>query len=174
MVHHETGDDALSGDPPHLSEVQLRGFLGALVAALDTGKYEHILMVDVERHLEDGDLVAWLTEQLGEDGDFLLTSEAAADLGAKCLDLWHGYCGQEWRKWGIRRSGLCLLVAWGLTLLGDIDYWGRIQGQMRRERIPRDHRSSLCPGGVWSTQTARSDPISGEPGGGWRGGAALW
>jgi hypothetical protein len=108
-----------------LTEAQLRGFLGGIVAALDTWKYGHITVDDVEQHINVGDLVPYLAATLGNDADFsLLTPEACAELNAKYLHLWQGNYRREGRKWGIHRSGLCLLVAWGLTILGHFDSYG--------------------------------------------------
>jgi hypothetical protein len=66
-----------------------------------------------------------VSDQLGSDGDFLLTAAAVAELSAKYFDLWQAYRSQAWCKGGIQQSGLCLLIAWRLTILGDIEFWGR-------------------------------------------------
>jgi hypothetical protein len=108
-----------------LTEAGLRGFLGDLVAALDTWEYGYISIDDVERQIDAGDLVPYLASTLGTDADFsLLTPEACSELNAKYLDLWQGNYRREGRKWGIHKSGLCLLVAWGLTILGHFDLYG--------------------------------------------------
>jgi hypothetical protein len=123
-----------------LTEAGLRGFLGDLVAALDTWQYGHISIDDVERHIEAGDLVPYLAETLGTDADFsLLTLEARAELNAKYLDLWLANYHREGRKWGIHRSGLCLLVAWGLTILGHFDLYGSHGEKPAEPRSPNGH-----------------------------------
>lgn len=102
-----------------------RFFVSEIVGAIDTGKYQQIGMKEIEEHIESGDLIPFLGKTLGEDVDLsIVEADDASAINAKYLDLWLGNLNRE-RKWGIRNSGLCLLVAWGLSILGSFDTWAK-------------------------------------------------
>lgn len=81
--------------------------------AIDTGKYQGISIDEVEEHIDEGDLLPWLRERLGDDVDLSVPEdEDERELNERLKELLEGYRGQERRKWGVENSGLCLLIAW--------------------------------------------------------------
>ncbi len=88
-------------------------FIQNINMAIDTGKYQDIPIEEVENHIEEGDLLSWLRVRLNGDVDLSVpTNEDERDLVAKLQELLESYRSQERRKFGIKNSGLCLLVAW--------------------------------------------------------------
>lgn len=96
----------------------ITAFLFEMNAAIDTGRYADLSVEEVEDHIEDGDLLDFLRTRLGDDVDLsMIDDERATALTAWLFDILGGYKGRESRKWGVRNSGLCLLVAWAAELL---------------------------------------------------------
>jgi hypothetical protein len=108
----------------------LASFLHQLIAALDTGKYQHIPVAEVEAHIRAGDLFPYLVRTLGEDVDLSffdaegtgLPEDArarararAAAMNNRLLRIVDAFTGRE--QWGVQRSGLCLLLTYGVFML---------------------------------------------------------
>jgi hypothetical protein len=100
----------------------LTHFIMMVNSALDTGRYNTLSVADVEEHIQQGDLFSWLKMSLGRDIDLTLFDRS--DMADAASRLSHGlesirveHAGRERRKWGVERSGLCLLVAWGAELI---------------------------------------------------------
>ncbi|MDE0052761.1 MAG: hypothetical protein OXP28_05680 [Gammaproteobacteria bacterium] len=86
---------------------------------IDSGKYDDITISDVHEHIETGTVLRFITERAGTDVDLSLHFSAkAADQSfeqyyARYLRaIFYGSAGNERRKWGVEKRGLCLLVAW--------------------------------------------------------------
>lgn len=79
--------------------------------ALDSGKYQDVSMEDAREHIDAGDLVAWLHQRVpaAHLGD--LSEAHVAELQEGLARTQAAYRGIEW-KWGVKNSGLCLLIAW--------------------------------------------------------------
>lgn len=93
-------------------------FIGEMNAAIDTGKHQDISIEEVERHIENGDLIPYLKDRLKGDVDLSLYDAAlSVELNEKLVDILAAYKGQERRKWGVSNSGLCLLVAWTTEII---------------------------------------------------------
>jgi hypothetical protein len=84
-----------------------------LNAAIDTGKHNDVSVDDVKRAIQGGAVFDFLEQQLGTDIDLsLLDHDDRAELTREWLDLADAV--DEKRKMGVRRNGLCLLVAYVL------------------------------------------------------------
>ncbi len=94
-------------------------FIVSLNAAIDTGRHRDVSVREVEKHIEAGDLSSWLFDRLGRDWDlaFSLSSRSERELTQGLQEILKTYRGHERRKWGVARSGLCLLVAWTAELI---------------------------------------------------------
>jgi hypothetical protein len=126
--------------------IYLTHFILNLNAAIDTGKYQDISLAKVGEHIEKGDLLRWLKKRLGNDIDLSLLMPEE-DLGAPndiedktqwiknqvdhskraeiiedeliegLQSIYNVYGADGKRKWGVKNSGLCLLIAWATTLI---------------------------------------------------------
>lgn len=86
-------------------------------AAIDTGKYDDVPVREVTKHIESGDVVAWLKTRVPEMDLSLLRDQDEREYAVGLSDIYGGYAGQERRKWGIENRGLCLLIAWTNELI---------------------------------------------------------
>lgn len=85
---------------------------------IDSGKYANISIADVHAAIEQKRVLRLLKDRCGSDidlslhldsttyGDFEELYEAEMD------SIYGGYGGQERRKWGVEKSGLCMILAW--------------------------------------------------------------
>jgi hypothetical protein len=91
----------------------LTNFLFYMNGAIDNGNYRDITVREVEGQIEALNLLPWLEHRLGDAVDLgaFRDAEERADLNSKLLDVLGGVKGRERRKFGIRNSGLCLLIA---------------------------------------------------------------
>jgi hypothetical protein len=94
-------------------------FIYEVNMVLDRGEHQDISIADVEGHIEAGDLVPWLQARLSlaRIDLSLLLPDLAKELNDGMMDILGAYKGKERRKWGIERSGLCLLIAWTAELI---------------------------------------------------------
>ena len=89
-----------------------------LNSAIDTGNHRGITIEEVKQHIDDGDILEYLNTRLGNDIDLSLLLHP--DYGLRegraittaLQSLRGAYGGNEGRKWGVKNSGLCLMVAW--------------------------------------------------------------
>jgi hypothetical protein len=94
-----------------------------LTAVLDTGLYDAISIRDVHDHIKKGDVLTWISDLGGVDTDLSieLRTNTYGDFNAwyiDCMQRQHNaYSGDERRKWGIEKRGLCLLITWTAELL---------------------------------------------------------
>lgn len=81
-------------------------------AAIDSGKYQEVSISDIHKAIENSSFLKFLKTTFGKD---LLSSaydgfeEFYEDAIAR---IYHGYAGDERRKWGVQNQGLCLVIAW--------------------------------------------------------------
>lgn len=89
-----------------------------LNGAVDSGRYDHLDTTRVLKHVNDGDVFAFLATELGKDVEYAL---------AKLTDVHRHRLLRHWREFAkaydtsqfhVRRSGLALLVAYLLHLIG--------------------------------------------------------
>jgi hypothetical protein len=92
--------------------VKLTYIILELNAALDTGKYDDVPLLEASQHIDAGDLISWLKSRVPDVDLGLLTEEDANEYQAGLADIFGGYGGAERRKWGVERRALCLLIAW--------------------------------------------------------------
>src|SRR5690625_226938 len=80
---------------------------------------------DVHRHIENRDVLGWLEDEFPfgtENGlDFSLFKENHRNyIHDELISIHNGYVGRERRKWGIENNGLCLLISWSLSSIGNL------------------------------------------------------
>lgn len=96
---------------------------------IDTGKYDHITIQDIGRHLEDETIFEYLKEVTANDIDLSLLVADSPYPGFKDFyidymkSMYNAYSGNERRKWGIENKGLCLLLAWTNEIIQQGSGW---------------------------------------------------
>jgi hypothetical protein len=107
-----------------LSVYSLTCVLRDLNAALDSGKASDVTFAEVYTYLESGDLVEFLQDRLG--ADLSAVRPAVKDQNKYFLDAIKHVMnrGREGRVWGVRNSGICLLIAYTTEIIqqGLYDY----------------------------------------------------
>jgi hypothetical protein len=94
-----------------------------LNGAVDSGKYQHITTEMILRELQDGDIFAFLSRELGKDVDLTAWTDVERH---QLLEHWHTFAmGFEPYQFEVRRNGLALLVGYLLHLI-----------QIRHAKIP--------------------------------------
>ncbi len=85
---------------------------------LDTGKYNDISTEDVKNEIEKGTILRYLKDKAKGDIDLSLFLESDTYPNFEKLyceqlqSILEAYGGDERRKWGVEKLGLCLLIAW--------------------------------------------------------------
>jgi len=93
---------------------------------IDSGKYNDITIHEVHNAIKSKRLLRFIKERCGSDIDLgiHLESTAYGDFEnyyeEKIYQIYGGYAGDERRKWGVERLGLCLVLAW----TNEIIQWG--------------------------------------------------
>jgi len=95
-------------------------FLYEVNHLVDEGKFESLQVV--KQHMENKDVVEWLSNTYENDIDLSLFvgKEWAPLMNEKMYEFNSVHDGNEHRKWGISKNGLCLLVAWSAEMLLNI------------------------------------------------------
>jgi hypothetical protein len=89
-----------------------------LNGAADSSKYDHLDTTVVLKHVNDGDVFEFLRNELGNDVEYGL-SKLTDVHRHKLLHHWRMMAaGYETSQFHVRRSGLALLVAYLLHLIG--------------------------------------------------------
>ena len=89
-----------------------------LNGAIDSGKYDHLDTTVVLKHVNDGDVFEFLRTELGNDVEYGLAKLTDVHRH-KLLHRWRTMAeGDETSQFHVRRSGLALLVAYLLHLIG--------------------------------------------------------
>jgi len=91
-------------------------------AALDTGHHDAIGIREVKEHIQRGTVLRFLRDRCREDIDLsMLVDGSDRDFESwyesKLQEIDGGYAGQERRKWGVEKRGLCLLIAWTTEII---------------------------------------------------------
>jgi hypothetical protein len=97
-----------------------------LNALIDTGRYQGISIAEIHRAIEQKRALEFVKEKCGEDADMsmpLSTPDSLALYNEHLLSIFGGYAGNERRKWGVERSGLCLLLAWTNEIIQQGSGW---------------------------------------------------
>lgn len=104
---------------PDMKQLRLSSityFIFNINRASDTGRHNDIIVEETWEHIKSADLLDHLTKRLGSDADFsILQSRDQGDLlvqGLKALT-----STQVPEDWGIKRNGLCLLIAMATELI---------------------------------------------------------
>jgi len=85
---------------------------------IDSGKYNSISIDDIHEAIKKKRIIPYLREITSSDSDFSFYDKNGPY--SNFVEYYHeqmnqileGYAGQERRKWGVEKSGLCLLLAW--------------------------------------------------------------
>jgi len=88
-------------------------FISEVNSAVDSGKYQDITIAEIEKHIEKGDLLPWLSNRLADIVDLSLfdTEQKISELTLALNDIVGGYSGHYRKKFGIEKSVFCLLIA---------------------------------------------------------------
>lgn len=85
---------------------------------IDSRKYDDITINEVHNAIEGKRVLRFLKERAGKDIDLSihLDSNLYGDFESyyetQLESIYGGYAGRERRKWGVEKSGLCLILAW--------------------------------------------------------------
>jgi len=85
---------------------------------IDSGKYNHITIENVHTAIEQKRIIPYLKDTTLGDSDFSLYgsdgpySVFVEYYHEQMYQIYGGYAGNERRKWGVEKLGLCLLLAW--------------------------------------------------------------
>ncbi|MDE9462339.1 hypothetical protein [Xenorhabdus bovienii] len=92
-----------------------------LNSAIDSGKYNDITIDEVHDAIYQKKLLKFLKQSCGKDIDLSLHLDEhfrfEEDYEKRMNDLYSVYVGNESRKWGIKNSGLCLVLAWTCEII---------------------------------------------------------
>jgi hypothetical protein len=105
-------------DTGKLTAIPFSFLIQQLNSLLDSGKYDHITIADVHLHIDDRSVLRWLATVAKGDIDLSVLLDTNTygkfeELYSNFLqNLSGGYRGNERRKWGVEKKGLCLLIAW--------------------------------------------------------------
>lgn len=68
---------------------------------------------EAHTHIEGKSVFPWLESRFSRAIDLsVFDDRLREEISTELLSIYEGYAGDEGRKWGVRNSGLCLLVAW--------------------------------------------------------------
>lgn len=93
---------------------QLTVFILSLNALIDTGRYKHVTIEEVNKQIDEGTIVQYIQNLLTEANimsPYLDEAEVKAITDA-LQSLLDAYGGSERRKWVVENSGLNLMLAW--------------------------------------------------------------
>jgi hypothetical protein len=95
---------------------------------LDSGECDSISIDEVHAHIDDGTILKFLKERGGNKID--LGSHLTNSFGdfekfyvQHLQSLYDAYAGDERRKWGVEKKGVCLLLAWTNEILQQGTDW---------------------------------------------------
>jgi hypothetical protein len=96
---------------------------------IDLGKYDIITIEEIYKAINDGTILRYLKEKVGNDIDLSihLNSKTFNDFESWYVEhlqsLYDAYSGDENRKWGVQNKGLCLLLAWTNEIIQQGSCW---------------------------------------------------
>lgn len=108
--------NALDGLPAmHLNAITM--ILRNISIILDSNKYQDISINEIHQHIENGTILNFISsfDEAEELKDIMKSDlwKGFDEFYVQSLQsIYHGYAGDERRKWGIQNSGICLLLAW--------------------------------------------------------------
>jgi|TARA_R110002033_G_scaffold20278_6_gene51413 hypothetical protein len=80
---------------------------------VDEGNYGFITISDIHKAIHSEKLLAYIKDVCKENVDFsYLEDEDIKVYEEKMLNIYEAYAGDEYRKWGVKKNGLCLVIAW--------------------------------------------------------------
>ncbi|MGA2678969.1 MAG: hypothetical protein ABSF37_06675 [Sedimentisphaerales bacterium] len=85
---------------------------------IDSGRYNNITLGDIKHEIDKGTIIQYIQEKANDDVDFsiILNGKTYPGFEKFYIDylqrICNAYSGNERRKWGVERLGLCLLLAW--------------------------------------------------------------
>jgi hypothetical protein len=96
---------------------------------LDSGKYNHITIKDIHREIKNNNIIEYLRKETAGDSGFSMFTEKGPyydyldHYHEQMYQLYECCAGNERRKWGVEKLGLCLLVAWTNELIQGGSGW---------------------------------------------------
>lgn len=103
---------------PNMRLTGLTFLIIQLNSLIDSGEYTHISIDDVHKAIEQKRIIPYLNEIADGDVDLSLYdsggsfTEFTKNYNEEMYSIYGGYAGNERRKWGVEKQGLCLLLAW--------------------------------------------------------------
>lgn len=100
-----------------------------LNSMLDSGKHDRIGLAEVKKHIDDGTILRFIRKRGGKDIDLsiLLDTTTYGNFEEYYVGglqaILDGYGGNERRKWGVEKKGLCLLIAWTNEIIQQGSGW---------------------------------------------------
>lgn len=84
--------------------------------AVDTGSYNKISIDQIHAAIEQKRLLRFIKESCGKDIDLSIQLSSSSNFEEEYEErinrIFTAHAGDESRKWGVRKSGLCLALAW--------------------------------------------------------------
>lgn len=120
-----------------LRHAHLTVFMHFMNRIIDAGEHSDITPEHIQRRVEDGDLMAWLRTRFAGGVSFA----GGIDLSLLTVDGRDTELTEEFRRidavhgpidFGVRRSGICLLMAWSVEVLQQIEEQNRAQRERGR------------------------------------------
>jgi len=89
---------------------------------LDSGNHDTISVRAVKDRIRDGSILKFLSELAGNrDFDIFLKDSPYGEFEryyvTSLQSIHDAYAGDELRRWGVERRGLCLVIAWTVEVL---------------------------------------------------------
>lgn len=89
---------------------------------LDSGKHDNVSVRTVKDHIRDGSILKFLSDLAGNrDFDIFLNDSPYGEFEryyvTSLQSIYNAYAGDELRRWGVERRGLCLVIAWTVEVL---------------------------------------------------------
>ena len=95
---------------------------------IDSGQHDAVSLQEVKDHIREGTILRFL-RQLAAPGDFdiFLVNSPYGNFERYYVTslqaIYTAYAGDELRRWGIERRGLCLVMAWSIEILKSGSGW---------------------------------------------------
>ena len=96
---------------------------------LDTGKYDNLTIKEIHHYINNGTILEFLRERGQGDIDLSihLDKNAYGDFQSfyvkQLQSIYDAYAGDEAKKWGVNKKGLCLLIAWTNEIIQQGSGW---------------------------------------------------
>ena len=89
---------------------------------IDSGQHDSVSLQEVKDHIREGTILRFLRQLAAtRDFDIFLENSPYGNFERYYVTslqaIYNAYAGDELRRWGIERRGLCLVMAWSIEIL---------------------------------------------------------